>query len=52
MVIKEWIELTLCDVADEILELLHKKDNQPTQIRVEIYKILSKYAEEIFLAQK
>ena len=43
MFIKEWIELTLYELADEILN---------AESQEEILEILSKYAEEIFLAQK
>jgi len=52
MFIKEWIELTLCDLADEIVGLLPEKAALPAETREKNFKILSKYAEEIFLAQK
>ena len=43
MFIKKWIELTLHELVDEILTAKNHE---------EIQKILSKYAEQIFLAQK
>ena len=43
MFIKEWIELTLHELADEILTAKSQE---------EIQKILFKYAEQIFLAQR
>jgi hypothetical protein len=42
MFIKEWIELTLYELVDEILD---------TRSEEEIKRILDKYAEEIYLAQ-
>ncbi|MEA3485894.1 MAG: hypothetical protein U9R03_04210, partial [Candidatus Aerophobetes bacterium] len=50
--IKEGVELTLCDLADDIFEALPEKIFLSTKTHEEIFKILSKYAEEIFLAQK
>lgn len=52
MFIKEWIELTLCDLADEIVGLIPEKAALPAETREKNFKILSQYAEEIFLAQK
>jgi len=52
MFIKEWVELTLCDLADDIFEALPEKIFLSTKTREEIFKILSKYTEQIFLAQK
>jgi len=52
MFIKEWVELTLCDLTDDIFEALPEKIFLSTKTHEEIFKILSKYAEEIFLAQK
>lgn len=52
MFIKEWIELALCNLADDILGLIPENVILSAETREEIFKILSKYAEEIFLAQK
>ena len=52
MFIKEWIQLTLCDLADDILGLIPENVILSTETREEIFNILSKYAEEIFWAQK
>jgi len=52
MFIKEWIELALCNLADDILGFIPENVILSAETREEIFKILSKYAEEIFLAQK
>ena len=54
MVIKEWIQLTLCDMTDEIICAIKKEVGggflNPNSCK-EIEKIVHKYGEEIFSAQ-
>ncbi|MGC9027482.1 MAG: hypothetical protein ACP5JP_08110, partial [bacterium] len=54
MIIKEWIQLTLHEMTDEIIHAIRKEvgDGFLTQdSRQEIEKIIYKYSEEIFSAQ-
>ena len=44
---KEWVELTLCDMSDEILIALKNRQNSD-----EIIKIIKKYSTEIYNCQK
>ena len=43
MFIKEWIELTLCELGDEISQAKNEE---------EIIRIIRRYGEEIYEAQK
>lgn len=43
---KEWVELTLCDMMDEILQLMKREKNKD-----EIMKIIKKYSVEICNSQ-
>lgn len=43
---KEWVELTLCDMMDKILQLTKKGKNKD-----EIMKIIKKYSAEIYNSQ-
>ena len=43
---KEWIELTLCNMLDEVMLLLSKGKKKD-----EIMKILKKYSAEIYSSQ-
>lgn len=43
---KEWIELTLCDMVDNILQLMKRGKNKD-----EIMKIIKKYSAEIYNSQ-
>lgn len=43
---KEWIELTLCNMLDEIMLSLRKHGNKD-----EVMKILKKYSAEIYNSQ-
>ena len=43
---KEWVELTLCDMMDEILQLMKKGENKDG-----VMKIIKKYSAEIYNSQ-
>ena len=45
-ILKEWIELTLCDMFDEIMQLMKNGKD-----RDEIMKIIKKYSAEIYNSQ-
>lgn len=43
---REWIELTLCDMLDDLLLVTKKGEN-----KTEIMKIIKKYSTEIYNSQ-
>lgn len=45
-IIKEWIELTLCDMFDEIMESLKSKGTKEETIQ-----IIKKYSSQIYQSQ-
>ena len=55
MFIKEWIELTLCDFIDDVINIIRKQvggEFLSDESKNKIEKIIYKYSEEIFFAQR
>lgn len=51
MAIKEWIQLTLYEMADEIIYAIRKETGDGVKSCKEIEKIIHKYEDEILSAQ-